>query len=70
MRSPSRCRLGAQREQQPVHQHRGNDQRRDQSDLEQVRIVGKKGEVVPLNSVARVEERLSSEASQPVEYVE
>jgi HAE1 family hydrophobic/amphiphilic exporter-1 len=33
------------------------DQRRDQADLEQVRIVGKKGEVVPLNSVARVEER-------------
>ena len=33
------------------------DQRRDQSDLEQVKIVGKKGEVVPLSSVARVEER-------------
>jgi hydrophobic/amphiphilic exporter-1 (mainly G- bacteria), HAE1 family len=33
------------------------DQRRDQPDLEQVRIVGKKGEVVPLNSVARIEER-------------
>ncbi len=33
------------------------DQRRDQADLEQVRIVGKKGEVVPLSSVARVEER-------------
>jgi HAE1 family hydrophobic/amphiphilic exporter-1 len=33
------------------------DQRRDQGDLEQVRIVGKKGEVVPLSSVARVEER-------------
>ena len=33
------------------------DQRRDQADLEQVKIVGKKGEVVPLNSVARVEER-------------
>jgi hydrophobic/amphiphilic exporter-1 (mainly G- bacteria), HAE1 family len=33
------------------------DQRRDQADLEQVRIVGKKGEVVPLKSVARVEER-------------
>jgi HAE1 family hydrophobic/amphiphilic exporter-1 len=33
------------------------DQRRDRTDLEQVRIVGKKGEVVPLSSVARVEER-------------
>ena len=33
------------------------DQRRDRSDLEQVKIVGKKGEVVPLNSVARIEER-------------
>jgi HAE1 family hydrophobic/amphiphilic exporter-1 len=33
------------------------DQRRDRADLEQVRIVGKKGEVVPLASVARVEER-------------
>jgi hydrophobic/amphiphilic exporter-1 (mainly G- bacteria), HAE1 family len=33
------------------------DQRRDQADLEQVKIVGKKGEVVPLASVARVEER-------------
>lgn len=33
------------------------DQRRDQGDLEQVRIVGKKGEVVPLSSVARIEER-------------
>ena len=33
------------------------DQRRDQTDLEQVKIVGKKGEVVPLRSVARVEER-------------
>jgi HAE1 family hydrophobic/amphiphilic exporter-1 len=32
------------------------DQRRDRADLEQVRIVGKKGEVVPLASVARVEE--------------
>jgi HAE1 family hydrophobic/amphiphilic exporter-1 len=34
-----------------------DDQRRDRMDLEQVRIVGKKGEVVPLSSVARVEER-------------
>jgi HAE1 family hydrophobic/amphiphilic exporter-1 len=34
------------------------DQRRDRADLEQVKVVGKKGEVVPLNSVARVEERL------------
>ncbi|MDO8479081.1 MAG: efflux RND transporter permease subunit [Candidatus Rokubacteria bacterium] len=33
------------------------DQRRDQGDLEQVKIVGKKGEVVPLSSVARIEER-------------
>ncbi len=33
------------------------DQRRDRGDLEQVKIVGKKGEVVPLSSVARVEER-------------
>jgi HAE1 family hydrophobic/amphiphilic exporter-1 len=33
------------------------DQRRDQADLEQVKIVGKKGEVVPLRSVARIEER-------------
>ena len=34
-----------------------DDQRRDRMDLEQVRIVGKKGEVVPLSSMARVEER-------------
>jgi HAE1 family hydrophobic/amphiphilic exporter-1 len=33
------------------------EQRRDRADLEQVKIVGKKGEVVPLHSVARVEER-------------
>jgi len=33
------------------------EQRRDRADLEQVKIVGKKGEVVPLSSVARVEER-------------
>jgi hydrophobic/amphiphilic exporter-1 (mainly G- bacteria), HAE1 family len=33
------------------------DQRRDRMDLEQVKIVGKKGEVVPLSSVARIEER-------------
>ncbi len=33
------------------------DQRRDRADLEQVKIVGKKGEVVPLGSVARIEER-------------
>jgi HAE1 family hydrophobic/amphiphilic exporter-1 len=32
------------------------EQRRDVTDLEQVKIVGKKGEVVPLSSVARVEE--------------
>jgi HAE1 family hydrophobic/amphiphilic exporter-1 len=34
-----------------------DDQRRDVADLEQVKIVGKKGEVVPLGAVARVEER-------------
>jgi hydrophobic/amphiphilic exporter-1 (mainly G- bacteria), HAE1 family len=33
------------------------DQRRDRGDLEQVKIVGKKGEVAPLSSVARIEER-------------
>ncbi len=33
------------------------DQRRDRGDLEQVKIVGRKGEVVPLASVARIEER-------------
>ena len=33
------------------------EQRRDRGDLEQVKIVGKKGEVVPLGSVARIEER-------------
>jgi HAE1 family hydrophobic/amphiphilic exporter-1 len=33
------------------------DQRRDRTDLEQVKIVGKKGEIVPLSSVARIEER-------------
>jgi HAE1 family hydrophobic/amphiphilic exporter-1 len=33
------------------------DQRRDRNDLDQVRIVGRKGEVVPLSSVARIEER-------------
>ncbi|HSB78380.1 MAG TPA: efflux RND transporter permease subunit [Candidatus Methylomirabilis sp.] len=32
------------------------DQRRDEADLAQVKIVGKKGEVVPLSSVARIEE--------------
>ncbi len=32
------------------------DQRRDRMDLEQVKIVGKKGEVVPLSSVGRIEE--------------
>lgn len=34
-----------------------DDQRRDRTDLEQVRIVGKKGEVVPLSSVARLNEQ-------------
>jgi len=33
------------------------DQRRDGADLRQVKIVGKSGEVVPLASVARIEER-------------
>jgi len=33
------------------------DQRRDAADLQQVKIVGKKGEVVPLASVARIEEQ-------------
>ena len=33
------------------------DQRRDRSDLEQTKIVGKKGEVVPLSAVARIDER-------------
>jgi HAE1 family hydrophobic/amphiphilic exporter-1 len=33
------------------------EQRRDRTDLEQVKIVGKKGEVVPLASVATIEER-------------
>jgi HAE1 family hydrophobic/amphiphilic exporter-1 len=33
------------------------DQRRDRTDLEQVKIVGKKGEVVPLTSVARIKEQ-------------
>jgi HAE1 family hydrophobic/amphiphilic exporter-1 len=33
------------------------EQRRDATDLQQVKIVGKKGEVVPLASVARIEEQ-------------
>jgi HAE1 family hydrophobic/amphiphilic exporter-1 len=33
------------------------DQRRDRADLDQMKIVGTRGEVVPLASVARVEER-------------
>jgi HAE1 family hydrophobic/amphiphilic exporter-1 len=33
------------------------DQRRDRMDLEQVKIVGRKGEVVPLSALARVEQR-------------
>jgi HAE1 family hydrophobic/amphiphilic exporter-1 len=33
------------------------DQRRDRGDLEQVKVVGTRGEVVPLTSVAAVEER-------------
>jgi len=31
------------------------DQRRDQEDVDQVKIIGKKGEVVPLGSLARIE---------------
>ena len=34
------------------------DQRRGRTDLEQVKIVGKKGQIVPLSSVARIEEQL------------
>jgi HAE1 family hydrophobic/amphiphilic exporter-1 len=34
-----------------------DDQRRDRPDLEQVKLVGRRGEVVPLGAVARVEER-------------
>jgi HAE1 family hydrophobic/amphiphilic exporter-1 len=34
-----------------------DDQRRGRADLEQIKIVGKKGEVFPLSSVARIEER-------------
>jgi HAE1 family hydrophobic/amphiphilic exporter-1 len=34
-----------------------DDQRRDRQDLEHVKIVGKRGEVVPLSSVAQIEER-------------
>ena len=49
-------RLANQRQFTILVRYRG-DQRRDQADLEQVKIVGKKGEVVPLSSVARVEER-------------
>ena len=49
-------RLDNQRQFTILIRYRG-DQRRDQTDLEQVKIVGKKGEVVPLTSVARVEER-------------
>jgi hydrophobic/amphiphilic exporter-1 (mainly G- bacteria), HAE1 family len=49
-------RLDNQRQFTILVRYRG-DQRRDQTDLEQVKIVGKKGEVVPLTSVARIEER-------------
>lgn len=34
------------------------DQRRGRTDLEQVKITGKKGQIVPLSSVARIEEQL------------
>jgi HAE1 family hydrophobic/amphiphilic exporter-1 len=34
-----------------------DEQRRGRGDLEQIKIVGKKGEAVPLSSVARIEER-------------
>ena len=33
------------------------EQRRDRADVEQLKIVGKKGEVVPLSSLARIQER-------------
>jgi hydrophobic/amphiphilic exporter-1 (mainly G- bacteria), HAE1 family len=33
------------------------EQRRDRADVEQLKIVGKKGEVVPLSALARIEER-------------
>jgi multidrug efflux pump subunit AcrB len=49
-------RLDNRRQLTILVRYRG-DQRRDRTDLEQVKIVGKKGEVVPLVSVARVEER-------------
>jgi hydrophobic/amphiphilic exporter-1 (mainly G- bacteria), HAE1 family len=49
-------RLANKRQFTILVRYRG-DQRRDRADLEQVKIVGKKGEVVPLSSVARVEER-------------
>jgi HAE1 family hydrophobic/amphiphilic exporter-1 len=49
-------RLDNRRQFTVLVRYRG-DQRRDRGDLEQVKIVGKKGEVVPLASVARIEER-------------
>jgi HAE1 family hydrophobic/amphiphilic exporter-1 len=49
-------RLDNKRQLTILLRYRG-DQRRDRTDLEQVKIVGKKGEVVPLSSVARIEER-------------
>ncbi|HWU38019.1 MAG TPA: efflux RND transporter permease subunit, partial [Candidatus Acidoferrum sp.] len=47
-------RLDNKRQLTILLRYRG-DQRRDEADLEQVKIVGKKGEVVPLSSVARIE---------------
>lgn len=49
-------RLDNQRQFTILLRYRG-DQRRDRGDLEQTKIVGKKGEVVPLGTVARIEER-------------
>jgi hydrophobic/amphiphilic exporter-1 (mainly G- bacteria), HAE1 family len=49
-------RLDNQRQFTILLRYRG-EQRRDRADLEQVKIVGKRGEVVPLASVAQIEER-------------
>jgi HAE1 family hydrophobic/amphiphilic exporter-1 len=49
-------RLENQRQFTILLRYRG-EQRRDRTDLAQVKIVGKRGEVVPLASVARIEER-------------
>jgi HAE1 family hydrophobic/amphiphilic exporter-1 len=49
-------RLDNQRQFTILLRYRG-EQRRDRTDLEQVKIVGKRGEVVPLASMAQIEER-------------